>query len=200
MKTAVLISGTGSNLQAIIDYWQQGKSAYNLKLVISNKPQALGLKKAQAAGLTTAVIEHQAYPDREQFDQALQAQLEEEGIELIALAGFMRLLSPWFVERWSGRMINIHPSLLPAFQGLNTHKKALDYGVKYSGCSVIFVDSGVDSGAIIDQAVVEVKDNDDEESLAKRILQQEHRIFPLALDDVARGKVWLDHGRAKRTP
>ncbi len=199
MKTAVLISGTGSNLQALIQRWQAGGSAYDLKLVVSNKKGVPGLLRAQEANLPTAVIEHLAYPDRDHFDQAMDACLEKHQIELIALAGFMRLLTPWFVKKWSGRMINIHPSLLPAFQGLHTHKKALEYGVRYSGCSVIFVDDGVDSGAIIDQAVVEVLPDDDEARLAKRILAQEHIIFPQALDDVARGKVRLTQGRALRT-
>ena len=198
MNTAVIISGNGSNLQAIIDRWQEGNQSYDLKLVISNIPDVKGLVRAEKAGLPTRVIDHSQYESREAFDRAIDACLEEFNIELVALAGFLRLLSDEFVKKWAGRMINIHPSLLPAFPGLKTHRKAIAYGVKYSGCSVIFVDDGVDSGAIIDQAVVELQPDDDERSLARRILAVEHKIFPQALDDVAQGKVRLQGGRALR--
>lgn len=198
--TAVFISGTGTNLQAIIDHWRSQKAAYDLRLVISNVAGVPGLEKAQKAGLKTQVISHKDFADKETFDRALDRALREEGIELVALAGFMRLLSPWFVRTWAGRLVNIHPSLLPAFTGLNTHQKAIDYGVRYSGCSVIFVDEGVDSGAIIEQAVVPVLADDDAKTLAARILAEEHRIFPLALDDVASGRVALLAGRVVRKP
>ena len=198
MNTAVIISGNGSNLQAIIDRWQEGNQSYDLKLVISNIPDVKGLVRAEKAGLPTRVIDHSQYESREAFDRAIDACLEEFNIELVALAGFLRLLSDEFVKKWAGRMINIHPSLLPAFPGLKTHRKAIAYGVKYSGCSVIFVDDGVDSGAIIDQAIVELQPDDDERSLARRILAVEHKIFPQALDDVAQGKVRLQGGRALR--
>ena len=163
--------------------------------MISNQGSAKGLLRAQKAGIKTLVINHKDYNTREAFDRQMNRALEAEGIELVALAGFLRLLSDWFVDQWSGKMINIHPSLLPAFPGLKTHIKALEYGVKYSGCSVIFVDGGVDSGAIINQAVVPIKADDDEEALAKRVLRQEHIIFPQALDDLAQGKVRLEGGR-----
>ena len=198
MRTAVMISGTGTNLQAIIDAWQGGTTAYQLVLVISNRPEAKGLERAKAAGIPALVIEHKNFATREAFDQALDHALEEAKVELVALAGFMRLLTPGFVNKWAGRLINIHPSLLPAFQGLNTHQKAIDYGVRVSGCSVIFVDNGVDSGAIIDQAVVPVLPGDNAQSLAARILEQEHQIFPQALDKVARGIVRLEQGRTMR--
>lgn len=198
IPTAVIISGNGSNLQALIDYWKAGKSTYDLQLVISNNDGVKGLKRAEKAGLPTLVIDHRRYPSREAFDQALDQALEKAGIRLVALAGFLRLLSPPFVAKWSGKMINIHPSLLPAFAGLKTHQKALEYGVRYHGCSVIFVDEGVDSGAIVEQAVVPVEDDDTEETLAKRVLKEEHRIFPSALDQVAAGWVRLESGRVVR--
>ncbi|MDT8447734.1 MAG: phosphoribosylglycinamide formyltransferase [bacterium] len=196
--TAVLISGKGSNLQAIIEHWQSGTSHYDLKLVISNNAGVKGLSRAEAAGLPGLVIDHREFESREAFDRALDRALKGAGIELVALAGFLRLLSPWFVREWSGRMINIHPSLLPAFPGLHTHQKALEYGVRYAGCSVIFVDEGVDSGAIVEQAVVPVYSDDREEDLARRVLREEHRIFPLALDQVATGAVALIGGKVIR--
>ena len=196
--TAVFISGTGTNLQALIDHWRSGQAAYDLKLVISNIAGVAGLQKAQAAGLKTQVLSHKDFADKESFDRVLDQTLREQGIELVALAGFMRLLSPWFVRTWAGKLVNIHPSLLPAFTGLQTHQKAIDYGVRYSGCSVIFVDEGVDSGAIIEQAVVPVLPDDTAQTLAARILVEEHRIFPLALDEVARGRVALLAGRVVR--
>ena len=199
-RTAVLISGNGSNLQALINYWQHFSPKYDIQLVISNNPEVKGLERADKAGIETLVLNHRDYSDREQYDRALEAVLANRGIELIALAGFLRLLSSWFVQQWSGRMINIHPSLLPAFAGLHTHQAALDYGVRYSGCSVIFVDEGVDTGAIIEQAVVPVFDDDNEELLAKRVLAEEHRIFPLALDEVAAGRVSLQSGKVIRKP
>ncbi|OGG93402.1 MAG: phosphoribosylglycinamide formyltransferase [Candidatus Lambdaproteobacteria bacterium RIFOXYD12_FULL_49_8] len=200
VPTAVIISGAGSNLQAIIDYWKACDPAYDLKLVISNQAQAKGLVRAVKAGLPVMVIDHKKFATREAFDADLHQSLKDQGIELIALAGFLRLLSDKFVKDWAGKMINIHPSLLPAFPGLKTHQKALKYGVRYSGCSVIFVDEGVDSGAIIEQAVVPVLDGDTEMDLALRVLKEEHRIFPLALDEVAHGRVKLVDGLVVRTP
>ena len=198
--TAVLISGKGTNLQALINYEQEHDSAYNLQLVLSNNPAAGGLQLAEQAGIETLVVDHKAYVNRTAYDQALDAVLSERGIQWIALAGFMRLLSPGFVQKWSGKMINIHPSLLPAFAGLHTHQAALEYGVRYSGCSVIFVDDGVDTGAIIEQAVVPVLEQDTAASLGKRVLKEEHRIFPQALDDVAVGRVSLVSGKVIRQP
>jgi len=196
--TAVLISGNGTNLAALIHFWQQGDCNYDLKLVISNNPAVKGLDRAAAAGIETLVLDHRNYPSREEYDRAIDQALTAKGIQLIALAGFLRLLSSEFVLRWAGKMINIHPSLLPAFAGLHAHKKALQYGVKYSGCTVIFVDEGVDSGAVIDQAVVPVFEEDTEADLARRVLQEEHRIFPLALDDLASGQVQLKEGKVVR--
>jgi len=196
--TAVLISGNGTNLAALINFWKKGGSNYDLKLVISNNPGVKGLERAAEVGIKTLVLDHRDYPSREEYDQGINHALEAQGIELIALAGFLRLLSTPFVVKWSGKMINIHPSLLPAFAGLHAHEKALQYGVKYSGCTVIFVDEGVDSGAVIDQAVVPLFEDDDVEKLARRVLVEEHRIFPMALDDVASGKVRLEAGKVVR--
>ncbi|MCP4298823.1 MAG: phosphoribosylglycinamide formyltransferase [Proteobacteria bacterium] len=198
MNTAVFISGNGSNLQAIIDFWLTGESKYELKLVLSNSADAFGLKRAAEVGLKTLVIDHNDFETRLVFDQQIDAEIKKEKIELIALAGFMRLLSPWFVQQWSGRLLNIHPSLLPAFPGLHTHKKALAYGVKYSGCTVFFVDEGIDTGTIIDQAPVKVMDEDTENLLAVRVLKKEHLIFPKALDQVARKEVCLVDGQIKK--
>ncbi len=198
MNTAVFISGNGSNLQAIIDFWLTGESKYELKLVLSNSANAFGLKRAAEVGLKTLVIDHNDFETRLDFDRQIDAEIKKEKIELIALAGFMRLLSPWFVQQWSGRLLNIHPSLLPAFPGLHTHKKALAYGVKYSGCTVFFVDEGIDTGTIIDQASVKVMDEDTENLLAVRVLKKEHLIFPKALDQVARKEVCLVNGQIKK--
>jgi phosphoribosylglycinamide formyltransferase-1 len=198
MKTAVFISGNGSNLQAIIDLWLTGKAQYDLQLVISNRADAFGLKRAQKVGIKTLIIEHRKFATRLAFEQDIHQHLQTEKIELIALAGFMRLLTPWFVQQWQGRILNIHPSLLPAFPGLHTHQQALTYGVKFSGCTVFFVDEGVDTGTIIDQAVVEVMEGDTEADLASRILVQEHIIFPRALDKVAGGEVTLPADNLKK--
>ncbi|MDH3381763.1 MAG: phosphoribosylglycinamide formyltransferase [Flavobacteriaceae bacterium] len=195
INLAVFISGNGSNLQAIIDRWQNKKTAYLPKIVFCNNPDAYGLKRAQKAGIKTVVISHKDFKKREDFDREVNNILEENQIELIALAGFMRLLSSWFVKRWLGKILNIHPSLLPAFAGLDAQKQALAYGVKVSGCSVFFVDQGIDTGAIIEQSVVEVKTDDNVESLSNRILEFEHKIFPEALNKVALGEVILDNGR-----
>jgi len=150
-------------------------------LVLSNKAEAPGLKTAAAAGIRTAVIDHKTFPDRASFDAAMTEELESAGIEIICLAGFMRILSAGFVTHWQGRMINIHPSLLPAFRGLDTHQRALAAGVPFAGCTVHFVTPELDAGPIIAQASVPVTANDTPETLAARVLEQEHRIYPLAL-------------------
>jgi len=194
-NAAVLISGRGSNLQAIINYWEKGNAAYDLKIVISNRADAHGLRFARKAGIPAKVISHENFDSPQSFDQEVSRILKDHGVELIALAGFMRLLSPWFVGAWSGKVLNIHPSLLPAFPGLKSQGKALKYGVKYSGCTVFFVDEGVDSGAIINQAVVKLEPNDTDDSLSSRILKQEHLIFPEALHQVASGNIYLQNGK-----
>ena len=156
-------------------------------LVASNRPEAAGLGWAQKQGLQTATVDHKLYPSREAFEASLQSVLDEHGVELIALAGFMRLMTPTFVERWRDRMINIHPSLLPSFKGLNTHARAIEAGVKIAGCTVHFVRAEMDEGPIIAQAAVRVLPGDDAETLAARVLQTEHRVYPAALRLVAAG-------------
>ena len=165
-------------------------------LVLANRPDAGGLALARAAGVATAVVDHAAHgKDREAFERAMQAVLETSRIDLVCLAGFMRLLTPWFVGRWTGRMLNIHPALLPAFKGLDTHARAIAAGVKIHGASVHFVVPEMDSGPIIVQGAVPVRDDDTAETLAARVLAVEHRIYPLALDLVAAGRVRIVEGR-----
>ncbi len=189
IRTAVLISGSGSNLQALLDAAEQPDYPARIVLVISNKPHAHGLERAGRAGVKTLVLPHTDYTTREAYDGALHAALTGTNIELVCLAGFMRLLSPGFVEKWHGRMLNIHPSLLPAFPGLHTHRRALEAGVKFAGCTVHFVTAGCDEGPIVAQAEVPVYEDDTEATLAARILAEEHRLYPQALRDLAEGKL-----------
>jgi phosphoribosylglycinamide formyltransferase-1 len=195
MRTAILISGRGSNMKALIAFGQRPNAGAGIALVVSNRPEAGGIEIARAAGIETAVIDHRAYPDRGGFEQALDDALTEAGIELVCLAGFMRLLSPWFVERWRDRLLNIHPSLLPAFKGLHTHERALAAGVRVHGCSVHLVRAELDDGPILVQGVVPVRQDDTEDSLAARVLEAEHRCYPLALDLMASGNVRIDGDR-----
>jgi phosphoribosylglycinamide formyltransferase-1 len=173
----ILISGRGSNMQAILE----AKLPLNVAAVISNKAEAKGLEIAQQHGVATQVLNHRDYPDRESFDRALAALIDSHHADLVVLAGFMRILSPWFVEHYRNRLVNIHPSLLPAFTGLDTHARALAEGVKVHGCTVHFVTHELDRGPIIAQAAVPVLSDDNEETLAARVLAQEHRIYPAAL-------------------
>lgn len=193
LKIAVLISGRGSNLQALIDATQQVGFPAVIVGVISNKPAAAGLDRAKAANIPTFNINHRDYPSREAFEQVLDAKLNEIGAQLVCLAGFMRLLTPWLVDRWRDRLINIHPSLLPAFPGLDTHQKAIDYGVKFAGCTVHFVRAEMDHGPIILQAAVPVQQDDTEEVLAERVLVAEHRIYPEAVRLIAENRVNVIH-------
>lgn len=194
-RVAVLISGRGSNLASLLEAAREPDHPAALTLVISNRPAAPGLARAEAAGLPTRVIDHQAFGTRLAFERALDRALDESGIELVCLAGFMRVLTPWFVERWSGRMLNIHPSLLPSFKGLHTHAQALAAGVLVHGCTVHFVVPDLDSGPIVAQAAVPVHPGDDEATLAARVLEQEHRLYPLALALVAGERARLEGGR-----
>lgn len=189
LKLAVLISGRGSNLQALIDAQQNPDFPAKIECVISNKPDVAGLDRARAANIPALVINHRDFSSREAFEQALDAKLNEKGVQLVCLAGFMRLLTPWFVERWHDRLINIHPSLLPAFPGLDTHQKAIDYGVKFAGCTVHFVRAEMDHGPIILQAAVPVHQDDNEESLATRVLAEEHKLYPQAVRLIAENRV-----------
>lgn len=189
LRLGVLISGRGSNLQALIDAAAEPSYPAEIALVVSNRADAPGLTHAQKAGIATRVIPHQQFATREAFDGALHAALKEAGVGLVCLAGFMRLLTPWFAEQWRNRLINIHPSLLPAFKGLDPHGQALAAGVRFSGCTVHFVRPEMDSGPIIVQAAVPVLDGDNVEALANRILTAEHRSYPLAIRLIAEGRV-----------
>lgn len=185
VKTAVLLSGRGSNLQALIDAAASPEFPAEIVRVVSNVPGAGGLERAAQAGIATATIDHRDFEDRETFEDALQAALEADEVELVCLAGFMRLLTKDFVDRWHDRMINIHPSLLPSYKGLHTHERVLEDGVRFTGCTVHFVRAEMDAGPIIVQAAVAVHTDDDEDTLAARVLTAEHRCYPLALELVA---------------
>lgn len=189
LKVGVLISGRGSNLQALINACETANFPASIVLVISNKPGAAGLRRAEAAGIATVVIDHREYPDRRSFDDALDSRLRAAGAEIVCLAGFMRLLTAEFVEGWNDRVLNVHPSLLPAFKGLHAQRDALEAGVKLAGCTVHVVRPEMDSGPIIAQAAVPVLTGDDEDTLAARILEMEHVIYPLALRLIAEGRV-----------
>jgi len=197
LRVAVLISGRGSNLQALIDrFVGKGDSPVEIVRVISNRPDAQGLERARAAGLETKVIDHKSFPDRVAFDEALDAELRAAGAQLVALAGFMRLLTEKFINDWRDRLINIHPALLPSFRGLDTHRRVLKRGVKLHGCTVHFVRHEMDTGPIIAQAALPVLANDTPDTLAARVLELEHRLYPLALTLIAEGKVDVDGDRA----
>ena len=180
-KLAVLVSGRGSNLQAIIDSIDREELDAHLSIVISNTKDAMALKRAEKHGIKTIFIDPSTYLNSKEYDKALVLKLKEFSIDLICLAGYMRILGEEVIQTFEKKIINIHPSLLPAFPGLNAQKQAINHGVKFSGCTVHFVDSGVDSGPIILQTVVPVYDNDDEKSLSKRILEQEHYLYPKAI-------------------
>jgi phosphoribosylglycinamide formyltransferase-1 len=195
-RVAVLISGRGSNMVALVEAAKDSNYPAEIVLVISNEPAAKGLDYARGAGIATAVVDHRRFgKDRETFERALHAEITAHRIEIVCLAGFMRLLTPWFVGQWSGRMLNIHPALLPAFKGLNTHARALAAGAKIHGASVHFVVPEMDSGPLIMQGSVSVADDDTESTLAARVLEVEHRIYPLALKLVAEGRVTIVDGR-----
>ncbi|MEW6352972.1 MAG: phosphoribosylglycinamide formyltransferase [Pseudomonadota bacterium] len=192
VPTVVLISGRGTNLHAIIEAVRAQRLPLDIRAVISNRADAPGLAYARDAGITTRVLEHGAFPDRRAFDAALQKLIDSFSPELIALAGFMRILSPEFVEHYQGRMLNIHPSLLPAFPGLDTHQRALSAGAREHGASVHFVTADVDGGPVILQARVPVLAHDTPQSLAARVLEQEHVIYPRSLRWFAEGRLRLD--------
>jgi phosphoribosylglycinamide formyltransferase-1 len=195
-RVAILISGRGSNMAALIEAAKADVYPAEITVVLSNDPAAQGLAHAAAQGIATAVVDHRAFgKDREAFERALQRELEAHGIELICLAGFMRLLTPWFVRQWDGRMLNIHPALLPAFKGLDTHARAIAAGAKQHGATVHFVVPEMDAGPIIVQATVPVLADDTEAALAARVLEVEHRIYPLALKLVAEGRIRVEGDR-----
>jgi phosphoribosylglycinamide formyltransferase-1 len=197
-RVAVLISGRGSNMAALIEAAKDASFPAGIVLVLSNRPAAAGLAAARARAIATAVVDHAAYgKDREAFERKMQEMLEAHRIELVCLAGFMRLLTPWFIGRWQGRIINIHPALLPAFKGLDTHRQALAAGVKIHGASVHFVVPDMDSGPIIAQGAVGVRDDDTAATLAARVLAIEHRLYPAALALLAAGRVEIIDGRCR---
>jgi phosphoribosylglycinamide formyltransferase-1 len=200
LPIAVLISGSGSNLQALIDACQTPDYPAEIRLVLSNKADAYGLERARAAGIPTQVLSHRDFADREAFDAAIHQALTEARVKLVCLAGFMRLLTPGFVQQWHDRLINIHPSLLPLFKGLHTHRQALECGMKVAGCTVHFVRAEMDVGPIIAQAAVPVLENDSEESLAKRVLVEEHRIYPQAVRWFAEGRLRVAGERVSILP
>ena len=185
----VLISGSGTNLQAIIEAIAAKKLDANIEVVLSNKADAYGLARAQNHGIRTEVLDHTAFASREAYDQAVVDLLRGRSVELVVLAGFMRLLSPVFIKAYSNRIMNIHPALLPSFPGLHVQKKALDHGVRFTGCTVHFVNEDCDEGPIIIQAAVPVFPDESEEQLAARILKQEHRIYPRAIQLYAEGRL-----------
>lgn len=188
-RVAVLISGRGSNMTALIEAARAKDYPAEIVLVVSNRPDAAGLARAREAGITTASIDHRPFgQDREAFEHALDDELRKYRIEIVCLAGFMRLLSPWFIKRWSGRILNIHPALLPEFKGLHTHRRALEAGAKQHGATVHFVVEETDAGPIVSQQSVAVLQGDTEETLAARVLAIEHRIYPEALRLVAEGR------------
>ena len=190
-RIVILISGRGSNMEAILRAASAEKWPAQIVAVISNKSTAAGLATASSAGIAARVVEHVSYPDRAQFDQALSAVIDEYSPDLVILAGFLRILTPAFVAHYHGRMVNIHPSLLPSFPGLDTHQRALEAGVKFHGATVHFVTPELDHGPIIEQAIVPVLDTDTEDTLAARVLEQEHVIYPRAVRDFIEGRYTL---------
>jgi phosphoribosylglycinamide formyltransferase-1 len=188
LKVAVLISGSGTNLQALIDACAVVDYPAEIVLVLSNKDTAYGLERAKNAGIPTKIISHKDYKSREEFDKSMDAAIIASGAEFVCMAGFMRLLSEWFVDRWHNKLINIHPSLLPSFKGIDGQKQALEAGVKLAGCTVHFVRKEMDAGPIIVQTAVAVSSDDTVESLSAKILEKEHESYPHALKLVASGR------------
>jgi phosphoribosylglycinamide formyltransferase 1 len=196
-RVVVLISGRGSNLDALIQFCALGKSNFIIAGVVSNKPDAGGLNLAKAANIPTSTVSHKDFSSRETFDAALRTTVDQFAPDLVVLAGFMRVLTPVFVGAYEGRLMNIHPSLLPAFAGLHTHERALEAGCKFSGCTVHFVTTELDHGPIIAQAAVPVLQDDSTESLAARVLREEHRLLPQAVADFCAGKLVVEGMRVR---
>jgi phosphoribosylglycinamide formyltransferase-1 len=189
VNVGVLVSGRGSNMQSIIDAIEEGRLQASIPIVISDRADAFALERARRHGIEAVFLDPGACDSREEYDRALLSRLREAEVELVALAGFMRLLGPLFIESYKNRVMNIHPALLPSFPGLHVQRKAIEHGAKFSGCTVHFADTGVDTGPIIIQAVVPLRDDDTEESLSERILHQEHRIYPRAIQLYAEGRL-----------
>ncbi len=197
LKVAVLISGRGSNMESLAKACAEESFPAEICVVVSNRPEAEGLEKAASFGIKTAIVDHNRFDSKAAFEEALIAVLERHGTELICLAGFMRVLSEGFVEGFPHRILNIHPSLLPAFPGLHVQQKAIDHGVRYSGCTVHFVVPEVDAGPIVVQAVVTIEQDDSEQGLAARILEQEHLIYPEAVKLFAEGRLRIEGRRVR---
>ena len=191
INIGVLVSGRGTNLQAIIEAIEEGKIEGEIKVVISDNPDAYGLKRAKQHNIETQYINFKKFKKREDYDKEIIKSLKEKKIDLVVLAGYMRILSPYFIRTYKNKIINIHPALLPSFSGLHAQGQAVKYGVKVSGCTVHFVDEGVDSGPIVLQRALEVKDDDTEESLAERILKEEHQIYPQAIQLFSQGRLMI---------
>lgn len=191
-KLGVLCSGRGTDLQSIMDAIDRGEVAADVAVVLADKPDAFALERAAKAGIKAVCVNRKQFDDRESFEQALVSELQAAGVTLVVLAGFMRILTPYFVRQYAGRIMNIHPALLPSFPGAHAHRDVLAYGVKVSGCTVHFVDEGTDSGPIILQAAVPVLDGDTEETLSARVLAQEHIIYPRAIQLYCERKLEVD--------
>ena len=185
----VLCSGRGSNLQSIMDAIERGQIDATIGVVIANKPDAKALERAKTAGIDAVCVNHKEFSSQRDFEEKMAEVLKEHGVTLVILAGFMRILSPYFVTQFAGRIMNIHPSLLPSFGGAHAHRDVLAYGVKVSGCTIHFVDEGMDSGPIILQETVSVLDDDDEDTLAARVLEKEHILYPKAIELYLNGKL-----------
>jgi phosphoribosylglycinamide formyltransferase-1 len=188
----VLVSGSGSNLQSIIDHIEGGTLDAEIKMVLSNNPDAYALERCRKHHISSVVLDHRQFDRRESYDRRAIAMLESSGVELVVMAGFMRILSPDFFRAFPQRIINIHPALLPAFPGMHVQQKALEYGVKFAGCTVHFADEGIDTGPIIIQSVVPVYDDDTADTLSTRILKEEHRIYPQAIQYYAEGRIVIE--------
>ena len=188
LKLGILVSGRGSNMRALVKACRDARFPARVAIVISNRPDAAGLKFAAKAGIPTAVVDHKAFADRDSFERALHKTLKDAGVELLCLAGFMRLLNTGFVNRWRYRLVNVHPSLLPAFKGLHTHERVLEAGARFTGCTVHFVRPEIDDGPIIIQAAIRVLPGDTPARLAARVLKYEHRIYPEAVRLIAKGQ------------
>ncbi|MFA4994098.1 MAG: phosphoribosylglycinamide formyltransferase [Bdellovibrionales bacterium] len=196
LKVGVLISGRGSNLKSLIEACVTPDFPAKIVCVISNKADAKGLEFARAANIPAIIIPHKDYPDRQKFEEAVDAALNQHKVELVCLAGFMRVLTAWFVERWRDRLVNIHPSLLPSFPGVDTHKKAIEYGSKLAGLTIHYVRAEMDHGPILMQIAIPVLANDTEETLAARVLQSEHKAYPAVLRMIAENRVNIHNERA----
>lgn len=200
LRLGVLASGGGTNLQSLIDVCAKNSLAAEIAIVICNNPNAGALTRAEKAGIKTCSINHRDFEERAAFDRKVVQQLQESGVELVVLAGFMRIIGPIFLEAFPQRIINIHPALLPAFPGLHVQQQAIDYGARFSGCTVHFVDVGVDTGPIILQAVVPVLNEDSADDLAARILIEEHKLYPQAIQLFAEGRLQIEGRRVRILP